>query len=328
MKCPKCDYNQKHKFGFKCSRCKYQFALDPKVAPKIGDKRFSTLISMASAQNTAFFTYNQLYAAYCKKLRRNLKRNIAISAIIAVGGFATVLTAGSFEGGWIFLTVVASIAGLVAWSMIHQYQNPPERDVLKTVVERWQKKYPIEKMIQEPGLKEPPPNWEHEDIYNYGVERLLIVQRGIYVDMFVKNGWHAEHKALVISENGYPGYLMAVAKSILEEQPDLPVYLLHDSTPVGVAMKERVLRAKKLPIHYKQITDLGLFPEDVKKAKAAKHCYPSKSRFEIPLDLVTYGSLAAMTGGALVEGLAFANMLAQAQATGGHRDWVVETHFG
>ena len=55
---------------------------------------------------------------------------------------------------------------------------------------------PIEKMIETPRLGTPPPEFEEPDLYDYGVERILVVQHDLLVDLFVLNGLHAEQRML------------------------------------------------------------------------------------------------------------------------------------
>ena len=68
------------------------------------------------------------------------------------------------------------------------------------------------------------------------MERILVVARDLLVDLMINNNRHTDQRILVLAESGYPDYLVPRARQLLEERCDLPVFLLHDATPSGVAM--------------------------------------------------------------------------------------------
>jgi len=76
-------------------------------------------------------------------------------------------------------------------------------------------------MLVKAALHQPPPDFTEPDIYDYGVESILVVDRDILVDVFVKNGFHAQQHVLVISINRYPAYLLAEARKALDANPRL-----------------------------------------------------------------------------------------------------------
>ncbi len=69
MNCPDCKKNWKHAQGTKCS-CGYIFVLDPKI-DHITDKKFLSIIIAASNNDTLYFTEDQLYTMYSRKLRKS-----------------------------------------------------------------------------------------------------------------------------------------------------------------------------------------------------------------------------------------------------------------
>ena len=92
MKCPKCGRNQKVKDGLTCGGCQYRFSFNPKESPTKGvtDGKFEACIQAASQKDTAYFTRNQLYAVYCRKMNPSPLKSIAIGAVLLLvsGGFA------------------------------------------------------------------------------------------------------------------------------------------------------------------------------------------------------------------------------------------------
>lgn len=183
--------------------------------------------------------------------------------------------------------------------------HKPEHLKVETLVERWQRRNgPIEKFVSEPKLHSPPPDWKEPDIYSYGVERILFVERDILVDLLVKNGFHAEQRCLILSEHGYPSYIEERAQEMLKESPDTKVFVMHDSTQAGVEMKGRVIA--KYGLADNPPVDLGIFPDDWKKLKAAGPLGLRHQGYEAPVDMIPYSRLGAVTTAAFVAGIPFA----------------------
>ena len=58
-----------------------------------------------------------------------------------------------------------------------------------------------------------------------------------------------ENQCLIISENGYPNHLYEKAKKILQDQTNLKVFLLHDASPEGEEMNQRLLTKNELSLN-------------------------------------------------------------------------------
>jgi len=314
MKCPECGHNQKAKMGLRCLECSYEYAFDPKQPPKMTDGRFKAIVRRASANDTRYFTLNQLYAAYLGFHRKSMKSSLgcagvaaAISLLLGIIGFAV----GNPEISW-FGAIPAVVAVLVVLGYFFGGKPPfpsPEEFDAKAVA-RWEgKRGKLPKLLRQPSLHRPPEDQRFEDIYEHGVERLLIVQRDILVDLFVRNGWHAEQRALVIAESGYPAHLTEYARNLLKERPDLPVFLLHDASPEGADMAKRLARSGLLPLGDHEVSDLGLFSEDAKKFKRLNHFGGKGKDNEAPVDALPFGTLAVGAAAAVVGGMVFADLL-------------------
>nr|VFK37975.1 MAG: hypothetical protein BECKSD772F_GA0070984_101934 [Candidatus Kentron sp. SD]VFK42616.1 MAG: hypothetical protein BECKSD772E_GA0070983_101835 [Candidatus Kentron sp. SD] len=73
-----------------------------------------------------------------------------------------------------------------------------------------------------------------EEFFAYGVERIIVVDDRIKVDVLVKNWEHISKKALIVSGDGYPGYLKIRAKKILEQQPNIRIDFLLDNSLTNI----------------------------------------------------------------------------------------------
>ena len=73
MKCPECSKNHKYMQGAKGAKfasmrcqCGYRFVINPKLPGNLTDGKLLTFIRKASANNTYYFTFNQLYTVWCQ----------------------------------------------------------------------------------------------------------------------------------------------------------------------------------------------------------------------------------------------------------------------
>ncbi len=315
MKCPKCDYNHKAKLGMKCHGCGYQFTFNPKEFSTTGltDGKFVAYMRAASQNGTAWFTENQLYSEFCRRM--NPWRTVWISVGLGWLLFGIVMLVFRFVAGagtvrsiaFVFLVLGAIFLAIGSRS---QPVCSPER--FQKLLQQWNNDgKPIVKLITEPSLHEPPPEWSEPDIYDYGVERILIVERDILVDLLVKNGVHAEQRMLVLAESGYPKYLLPVAQRLLTEQPQVPIFLLHDATTHGVAMNDRIAGNKMLPLAGHTITDLGMFPTDFQKLKRTSRFDSGNKQRELPVDAMMLPFLTMGLGAAMGQEMTFSAMIAE-----------------
>jgi len=312
MKCPKCGINHKKKEGYLCT-CGHKFCFRPDVDGGMTDGKFVACIRRASANDTYYFTEDQLYTAWCRQAKGMSSPAMSCGCCLTVGiAIALATHAGTelipFRA---FVGLFAVFVGLVAFvfliRLIWRAVGPPPDEVrFREAVRKWVGvQGPIEKMIETPRLGTPPPEFEEPDLYDYGVERILVVQHDLLVDLFVLNGLHAEHRMLVVSANGYPEYLRDRAQQLLVEALDLPVLLLHDSTPEGVTMGELGVRW----LAARNVIDLGLEPDDVPRLKSLRATKPKRRNYEVAVASIPYVSLSSLLGNAIAEGVAIAEVL-------------------
>jgi hypothetical protein len=294
-----------------CSSCGYRFVLDPKV-DGLADRKFLAAVRRASANDTYHYTKEQLYAAHARGQSRSPKIPAIVGGICAAAGLL-VWFANSALGA---LALVAGAVAIICLIMAvaRALRRPPNRREWDGIVAKWQtskRRDALAKMITEPRLGTPPPEWQEPDIYDYGVERILIVERDLLVDLFVLNGLHAEHRALVLSETGYPDYLVPRARHCLEENDQLPVLLLHDATRHGVAMEQRLRGSSLLPLAERPIKDLGLFPDDVRKLAQLRPVGGGSRGLGVPADALLYGALVAGLSDCFAQDVALADLIEQ-----------------
>jgi hypothetical protein len=215
------------------------------------------------------------------------------------------------------LAIALGAAAAMALTVLFRVllRPPLPRKAFDAALEKWiHNKGPLEKLILEPGLRTPPPEFAEPDIFDYGVERVLIVQRDILVDLFVRNGFHAEQRALVVSSSGYPGYLVPKLKEILAQSPELPVFLLHDAVRDQAPFDAGSLGVAETH----PVVDLGLFPDDVARVPALRQFRSRLRRGEaVPVDLMSYLPLSLMLAQALTNAVPLGQVVASGDAGSG-----------
>lgn len=329
MKCPSCATKQQRREGMTCKKCGYVHVFDPK-ADGITDGKFMGLIKAASSNNTYFFTFNQLYSVYCRG-RSRLIAAVIEHKLKPLGVLGRLVIASAIVGGVTGaillddpLPIALGIAGLIAGIALvvvgrsrrelePAHREPPGMTELRDWVKKWDTAgRPIPKLLRAPSLDRSPGPYREGDIFDYGVERVLIVEHDLLVDLMVKNNLHAEHRALVVSERGYPSYLVPHARRLLEERPDLPVVLLHDATPEGTAMATRLRQSAIYPLASRRLTDAGLFPRAVPRIKSLEPTIPGSYDNAARVDFLPFGVMAGGLAGLIGAGVLTSAALAQA----------------
>lgn len=303
MKCPECLQNHKYSQGMRC-RCTYEFALDPKT-DFYTDGRLLSAVKKASANDTLYFTFPQLTTTMAG-MRPSLKMD-------AIFGFVILLVASGIvigiPDGWFFGLVLAIFGGV---GFVKGIRGHGKFDVPQ--LQRAVKKYQWEKtrfrflLIDDGPLTEPPPDFAETDLYDYGVEGVLIVERPILVDLFVLNGFHAANRMLVVSQCGYPSYIVSQANQILSQQPNVPVYALHDATPAGASMVTQLKRSGIFELRDHRIVDLGL---DTAKLSRTPRLQQFAIDGQVAIDHLKWNRLASGVAASATAGVALIDIIDQ-----------------
>jgi hypothetical protein len=330
MKCPNCRNNHKKKFGQRCP-CGYRFALNPLRDYGYTDGKFLDLIRTASGNDTFHFTENQLYRVYCKKTNVSRKKHFLVfflgaAAFVLLLGHKPIMALFDIYHKPVHLAYPLLITGLsyVVLRVLfraHLVEKPPPKKYFDHLLMKWQsQKGKIEKLVRAPALHQPPEEWKEDDIYDYGVERILIVEKDRYVDLLVKNEVHAMEKMLICSLGGYPGYLLERFHRIVARKPDIPVFLLHDGSLDDDSFRSRLAASPLSLPDSANIIDLGLDGEFLSRFKHMKH-YPRDTETNgVPLDYLTFPTLQALLTTALARGIPFREIVTTPELQSSYHD--------
>jgi len=312
MKCPACKETHRRKDGPQCSKCQRTFVFFDRAAG-ISDWRFTQLIERASAKGTQYFTTNQLATLWAQKdaSSHGMGRIVIGGLCTIAGGIMTFMVLrGAPIVGEAVLTGLFGL-GLGAWGVVRR-RNPhaPEVGKVPGWIRSWTAAgHEIPMLLTKPGLDHAPPPFREPDVFDYGVERILIVQHDLLVDLFVRNGLHTKERALVISETGYPKYLLDHARQLLQRSPELPVFLLHDADDKGLMMRSRIERAGFLSIAGHPVIDTGLSPREVGKIGKLEALAPARFGNALPADALPYALMASGFALAFTERLPLADLV-------------------
>ena len=307
MQCPECGTHQKKTTGSGC-RCGYQFIFQEKTAHGMTDILFRRILQRAGEKGIFHFTFPQLYTAWCQQNAED-SYSLLQKKLTVTGGLQLSLSMGClFFFGWLG-GLLSLFFILIPWLIVRQYQqkSAPDLESLKKLLKQWQTGNGggDEMLLIHPALHNPPPDPPEKDVFGYGVEKIIIVERPILVDLLVKNGFHAEQNALIFSRDGYPNYIVQHAQKLLRRNSSLPIYLLHDASEAGITMAQK----KSLAGH--AVVDLGINQEDLKRMSFLDALQLQQKDYKAPLDILPYSVLVAIFGEALREGRKIREILKQ-----------------
>jgi hypothetical protein len=316
VKCPSCGGSHKHSAGMRCG-CGYDFVLDPKVHG-FGDTRLLAVVAAVSGNGTYAFTENQLYAEHVARSVRDRRRRawglLAFALILAAVGIgaSVAFEAPAFLLLCVFGTLIAivQIIRLVGGRAIER----ESWDRAVAAARNAGRIAHLDKLIHERTLGAPPPPGPEADLLDYGVERVLVVEDDLMVDLFVRNGLHAAERCLVVAESGYPSYIAEYARRCMRERADLPIFVLHGARPGRRDPASRVARAvgiDRAELAGRAITDLGLEDADVARIKRLRAYRSGSHTDHVPADVLPMASLHTGLAACLVGGVALGTLMMQ-----------------
>ena len=265
MKCISCQNDSKYseRTSGKCPKCQHRFAFEPKKGDKLTDAAFLAAIERVSAGGTVRFTDRNLYY---ETVRRMHRRGKALPWFMGALALVSVLI-GVFGSTFFFFPaavfLVLSIATLPS--------KIPELsfELFTELLERWRRVHgrPKELIVRKDAARTAsavgplPP-----DIQHYSFDRAVVTDRPETVDLLLANNFHFENNCAILSVDGYPEPAFDVVRQMLQNNPKLAVYVLHDATPKGCTLAKYLVDNRWFQPSAR-IVDVGLAPEHAQKFK-------------------------------------------------------------
>ncbi|MCP5039753.1 MAG: hypothetical protein GY944_01910 [bacterium] len=267
-----------------CRECAYHFALDPRESHGLSDVDYLALVRQASWAGRYHFTLNQLYLYYCTQ---RTPHNVLWPFAGLLGGAAGHYLMGA-QGAAFGSAAAAGLVyhGTKSW-------RPPARAVLEDLHGQMKAAgHTIRQYI-------PKPLFEFRDEERYvehlpralEIDHVIVVDRNDLVDWLVLNDLPRRIKALVVSQSGYPNYVLPIAREMLQKRKSLGIFLLHDSSVSPEAMKRNLAESGVLPTAGHRLYNLGIEPQHVAFMKYLEPIQPMRSNYCIPLDSIPYSIL-------------------------------------
>ncbi len=310
LKCPKCQAVHKLRLSQTCA-CSYQFVFSK--SDPISDPGMLAIIKRASRGDTYYFTANRLYGEYCAmkktlvpgEIERRWNSSCVVPAFATIASVPMALLVSPFF--WILGLILLwlTFASRTKAKLTEDRWLPPSRTTFDYALRKWNAagREPA-KMLSKPMLGSGPVyRTIEDDVHDYGVEKIIIVSDDLLVDLLVKNHAHAEQKALIVAESGYPAYLQDKVKNTLRMRPDLPVILLHNADTIGTMMATRLRSSPIYPLAKANLVDAGLTASQVRRSPAAK-AVAQDHEPSVAVDILPYPAVLAGLSTALVGGFA------------------------
>lgn len=281
MKCIRCntDNNLRDRRANqgRCKSCQHPFAFDPQTmgAIRFTDGLFAKTLTQLSANNTLFFTQQQLLYA----LERKLNRTVPMSPLGRVGclglGIGFLLC---FVVPPIGVPLLLSAIGLsIIEGILAKRRKPKPVPVLllsnqvRDWLDRWQSvNGRLDYLLPNPqqSLQAASAAAVSPEVTQYSFDRVVVCERDTLAQVLIANQFHFENNCAVLSLDGYPQPIFQTTLDMLRRNPDLQIYALHDCTPDGMSM---IPRLRTDPAWFADfagpIIEVGIRPQQVMDSK-------------------------------------------------------------
>ena len=238
----------------------------------IGNNSFLTVL-IAYNLICIFYLFNQSKSPNINnKARQNSSiMLILLGFIIIIGG---ILIGFSLFKSLVVVTI-ASVMGLLSIYLgIRQRKNTSnsqeflfDRATFQQWLDRWQTiNGSIEKLLPAPQ-EQTTPATVNPDLTAYSFDRLVVCDRSHIAQVLIANNFHFENNCAILSISGYPQSIFDITMQMLRRNPDLQVYALHDCTPRGLSLVNRLRNSSQWFADTDiSIIDIGLTPRQIMKS--------------------------------------------------------------
>ncbi len=286
MKCLNCRTNSLYRArsGGKCPNCKKEFVFEPKRGDLFTDTAFEAALNRVSAKNTLSYHPRQLYFELARRrftfLNKTMGKTASTMGTVVLGAFMGIfftLMIRNFLHGVLFWSAEVVYVCFVGWMVVlarRKVDSPQIRldfPVFQKHLKRWQ-------TVQEPDMplllaektvdrskerRKLSSQESTEDLFDYNVDRLILCDKPEIVDFLLANQFHLEQKCAILAFNGYPRAHFEDIKAMLQRNPNLLVYVLHNASTNGCRIAAELKRPEWFP--QARIFDLGLNPRQAQK---------------------------------------------------------------
>jgi hypothetical protein len=258
MKCIYCsnDAKRSERAEGKCPKCGHRFALDPTGNDTLTDRAFQAAIERVSSGGTVRFTSRHLYY----ELARGKRGSRAIPWVMAALTLGSALLCFSS----LFFLAGVLLFGSGIWVCRPSKLSGLEQAAFERMWAKWTTVHGSPPALIVRRATPPRPNRAlPQDIHHYSFDRAVVTDRSETVDLLLANNFHFENNCAVLSIDGYPPEAFDTVRAMLQNNPNLSVFVLHDANVTGSTLA-RNLREWGWFQPTARIVDVGLRPEHAK----------------------------------------------------------------
>ena len=264
MKCVKCgkDAKYKERTNRVCPNCKAAFVFEPKSGDPVTDMLFHNAVKAVSSDGKIRWGVEHLYYEVCRKKRKKAAPVAVIAITLGIAVFYYALLGLRLKQAFICwpLGIALPIATIVMLvTRIRKMTVPMSLNTFNGLWERWRKIHATPGVIIRAPEQKAPKDLE-SDIGDYSFDRAVICDRARTVDLLVANNFHFENNCAILSIGGYPKGPFETIRKMLKRNPKLQVFAIHDSTPAGCRMAQKLATDPGWFGGKIRIIDLGLRP--------------------------------------------------------------------
>jgi hypothetical protein len=270
LKCIHCDRDVRYKDrrDGRCDGCRKPFAFEPQRRDLFTDRAFQNALETLTGRGRLRFGIEHLYWELARRRTRK-QRGLFVGCSVVSLGVALMLgflaTSANRDLGFFAMGAL----GLSLWMfLLVRSPGRASRDLsleqFNKAWTRWNEVHgrPGEAIQREPRRQKPREAAE-PDLYDYSFDRVVICDRARTVDLLVANNFHFENNCAVLSIAGYPEAVFAPVRAMLKRNPRLEVFALHDATPFGCRVAERLATDPEWFKGHRRVVDVGLRPRHV-----------------------------------------------------------------
>lgn len=284
MKCIYCRKDSKYKDRVrgKCPGCGHAFAFEPKTGDTFTDPAFQAAIDRVSSGGSVKWTKTHLYYEVLRWMAKGRRRSLRMAWAIFIAA-AMVLIAGI-----VFKTAVALILGgifmIFGLAIRGGVPAPFDPRFFEGLWIKWVAAHGTPKglIVRKDAPSAQKGRALPADIRAYSFDRAVVTDRTETVDLLVANNFHFENNCAILTMTGYPEQAFETVRAMLQNNPKLSVFVVHDLTEGGCLLARRA-RASGWFQESARIVDVGL---RLQHAKPFESCWrPRMVNAPISMDL-------------------------------------------
>lgn len=264
MLCIRCNRDSKYpeRQNRACPGCHGKFAFEPRENDPLTDQLFKKAVEAVSGLGQVRWGVENLYYEVCRRKRLKVPPVWVGMVLLFIVSVLIGVALSWPKAVPLWVLVVVLTVGAV--SIFLKRPNAPyvvlTPNEFGKLWDRWCNVHGTpEGVIVRRDRPAPPPDAE-PDLGDYSFDRAVLCDRARTVDLLLANNFHFENNCAILSIDGYPKGPFATVKAMLQRNPKLQVFVLHDATRDGCLLAGKVANDRDWFPEGTRIVDVGLRP--------------------------------------------------------------------